>query len=165
MDASRSETGLSDEELKAIGRIALRDALVSQIVEWALWKLIDSEDDNIGATLTKRWSFARVVEKLEALAPLRLEAGPFQDQLRDWTRRAIRVHQDRNSIVHSALTRLQPDDQRLTHIRIIPGEEEALVEFRSFDAASLNYIADALDKIAEEGAELFGRLEEGVGFK
>lgn len=156
---------LTDDELKAVGRIAIRHALVGQLVELTLWRLIDSTDENIGANLTKRWPFSRFVEKLESLVPLRIQEGDFRDMLVAWVAKAKWANRERNSIVHSALTRLRPDDDRLTHFRFVPGEEEAVVVMESFNAASLNYLADSFDKIAEEGIELFGELEKGIGLK
>lgn len=154
---------LTDDELQAVGRIAIRHALVGQIVEWSLWKLIDRDNDNIGANLSKGWRFAVLADKLEMLVPLRIEPGAFRDALSEWIKQAKWANAQRNSIVHAALTRF-PNDERLMHIRIIPGEEEAVVQFASFDAKALNYLANALDKIAEEGVELIGVLENGGGW-
>jgi hypothetical protein len=47
-----SPTDLKDDELKAVGRIVLRDARLGEVLEALLWALIDA-DDNVGATLTK----------------------------------------------------------------------------------------------------------------
>ena len=156
---------LTDDELREVGRIAIRHALVNQLVQLTLWKLIDQNDDNIGANLTKRWSFSVLSEKLESLVPLRIQEGDFRDALSQWIVKAKWANRERNSIVHAALTRLHPDDERLTHFLFLPGEEETEVVVESFKSGALNYLADAFDQIAEEGIELFGRLEEGGEFK
>ncbi len=151
---------LTDDELKAIGRIAIRHALIGQVVEWSLWRLIDRDDDNIGVNLTKGWRLAVLADKLQALVPLRIEPGDFRNTMMEWIQKAKWANTQRNSIVHAALTRF-PNDERLTHIRIVPGEEEAMLQFQSFNAEALHYLADALDKIAEEGAGIIGVLEDG----
>ncbi len=163
-DLRRSTKGLgrdvlTDDELKAVGRIAIRHTLVSRIVEYMLWALIDSRDDNIGANLTKRWPLSQIAEKLEALVPLRLQPGSYREAVVAWIAKAKWANRERNSIVHSALTRLHPDDDRLMHFQIVPGEGEAMVVVESFNAASLDYLAETLENIAEEGGELFDKLE------
>ena len=47
-------SSLRPEELAAIGRIAIRDAGLNDLVEYMVWTLIDPTDDNLGATITKR---------------------------------------------------------------------------------------------------------------
>src|SRR5262245_29227890 len=111
--------GLNDDELKAIGRIVLADARLGELLEGLLWALIDP-DDNVGATLTKGWNFARVVEALRALVRTRTQ-DELQSEVLDWLRAAETLHKSRNTIVHSALVRLTPDDEQLVTLRILPG--------------------------------------------
>jgi hypothetical protein len=54
-----------------------------------------------------------------------------------------------------SLVRLNPEEDRLTRFRVIPGEEEAMLQVESFNAAALEYLANAMVPIAEEGLELF----------
>jgi hypothetical protein len=144
-----SRTELHDDELKAIGRIVLSDTRMGEVLEGLLWALIDL-DDNVGATLTKGWNFARIVEALRALVRTQIQ-DELQDEILDWIRRAESAHKQRNSIVHSALVRLNPDEEHLTRLRIIPGEDETQVEIVSIKPAALDSLANALDEIGREG--------------
>jgi hypothetical protein len=154
-------THLSVEELAAVGHIALRHALIDQLVTWSLWSLIDRTDDNIGANITERWSFAAKAAKFAKLIPLRIAEGDYRDLLAAWLAKTTRANSDRNTILHAALLRFPDEPDRLSHMRIVPGETEAIIEINSFDAAALVRFARSLDRIAEEGAELFAALEKG----
>ena len=144
-----SRIELNDDELKAIGRIVLGDARLGEVLEALLWGVID-EDDNVGATLTKGWNFARILEALRALVRTRIQ-DDLQDEMFDWIRKAESAHRQRNSIVHSALVRLNPDQEQLIHLRIIPGEDETQLEIVSIKPAALDSLANALDEIGLEG--------------
>jgi hypothetical protein len=154
-----NSTSLRPEELAAIGRIAIRDAGLNQLVEYIVWDLIDPEDDNIGATITKNMNYGRLIGLLRDLVSIRVRDLDRRQRLLDWTKKAQWAHKERNSIVHSALVRLNPDEERLTRFRFIPGEEETMLEVESFNAASLDYLANAMDPIVEEGLELFPETE------
>jgi hypothetical protein len=52
-----------------------------------------------------------------------------------------------------------PEEERLTRFRIVPGEDEAMLVIESFNTRSLDYLADAMGQIAEEGLELFPETE------
>jgi hypothetical protein len=58
-----SRIELHDDELKENGRIVLSDTRDAEVLDGPGWALMD-EDDNVGATLTRRWNFARIVEAL-----------------------------------------------------------------------------------------------------
>jgi hypothetical protein len=146
-----SRIDLNDDELKAIGRIVLSDARLGEVLEGLLWALIDA-DDNVGATLTKGWNFARILEALRALVRTRIE-DDLQFEMLDWIRKAESAHKQRNSIVHSALVRLNPEEEQLMHFRIIPGEDETELKIVSIKPATLDSLANALDEIGREGLE------------
>ena len=98
-------------------------------------------------------NYARLLGLLRDLIPLRVDETDRRQPLLDWTRKAHWAHKQRNSILHSALVRLNPEEERLIHFRFIPGEEEAMLEVVSFKAESLDYLADRMDEIAQEGLE------------
>jgi hypothetical protein len=152
-------TDLRAEELAAIGRIAIRDAGLNQLVEYMCWDLIDADDDNVGATVTKNLSYARVIGLLQGLVSIRLPESDRRTRLLEWIKKAQWAHKERNSIVHSALVRLNPEEGRLTRFRIVPGEDEAMLVIESFNTRSLDYLADAMGQIVEEGLELFPETE------
>jgi hypothetical protein len=157
-ESMTDSTDLRAEELAAIGRIAIRDAGLNQLVEYMCWDLIDADDDNVGATVTKNLSYARVIGLLQSLVSIRLPESHRRTRLLEWIRKAQWAHKERNSIVHSALVRLNPEE-RLTRFRIVPGEDEAMLVIESFNTRSLDYLADAMGQIAEEGLELFPETE------
>jgi hypothetical protein len=94
---------LRAEELAAIGRIAIRDAALNQLVEYILWTLIDPADDNIGATITKNMNYARLIRLLRDLVLIRVGDADRREQLLTWIKKAEWAHKERNSILHSAL--------------------------------------------------------------
>lgn len=144
-----SRVELNDDELKAIGRVVLGDARLGELLELLLWALIDA-DDNVGATLTKGWNFARILEALRALVRTRTQ-DDLQDEMLGWIRKAEAAHKERNSIVHSALVRLNPNEEQLLHLRIMPGEDETQLEIVSIKPAALDSLGNALDEIGREG--------------
>jgi hypothetical protein len=145
-----------DADLKEIGRIAIADTIIAQILEGMLWDLMDS-DDNVGATITKGWNFARVLDQTRSLIRIRVKNEDVRKRALEWLRKAKWAHTQRNDIIHSALMRQHPDDERLSRVKMVPGEDEAMV-IESFKPAALTYLADAYGPIQEEGMEVWDAL-------
>jgi hypothetical protein len=154
---SQTVTTLTDAELKEIGRIAIADVIVEEILEGMLWELLDS-DDNVGATITKGWNFARVLDQTRNLIRIRVKNEDVRTNALEWLKKAKWAHTQRNDILYSALIRQHPDDERLSRVKMVPGEEEAMVIIESFKPAALTYLADAYGPIQEESMEVWDAL-------
>lgn len=91
---------LSDDHLRALGRLAHNAADLENIIEVTLHELID-EDPAVGAALTANTGVSQMLDRVESLAELRETTIRVRENLVECVSAARRVLGERNHLLHS----------------------------------------------------------------
>jgi hypothetical protein len=99
-----ANSNVSDEMLRALGRVTVNFQLTEMMLNMLTWMLI-SEDARIGKIITSNLSFSRVCDVFLSIVRLKADG---QDELitevEGLIKKASELEQERNTLVHSCYT-------------------------------------------------------------
>jgi hypothetical protein len=98
----RSVTGLDDETLMRLGRIAVTFSSAEFIANHILWMLVSPPEGWVGPRLAAGESIDWVLTRIERLAPYRV-AGADLTAVNNWVVEMRRVKDERNGLLHSTI--------------------------------------------------------------
>jgi hypothetical protein len=92
---------ISDEHLKALGRITEQFASLEFVLDRYIRVLIGLEDLEIGEMVAAQLAFKRKVDLVGSIFGYRFSNDARVDELDAWLVKALNVEEKRNTIVHS----------------------------------------------------------------
>jgi hypothetical protein len=141
---------LTDEQLKAIGRIAVAFASIEELVPF-LQVLLTGADPRTAWKVRPGYqeSITRELEELRASCR-KLTPDPLVSAVDSWVDRAFIARDRRVEVMHSPWTSRNPwaESDELTKIRY---GRNGRLRYKTFTTETLNRIADHLEGLHEEG--------------
>lgn len=102
---------LSDDQLRAIGRMTVSFGRLEHSASSLLWLLVN-ENQNIGRVAFENERFWRVLDTIGRLCPYALGGNPeLQRRIKEWIGKARAVAAQRNEVLHALWAENQPSGE------------------------------------------------------
>jgi hypothetical protein len=109
---------LSDDQLRAIGRLTVSFGQLELSASTLLTVLINPDDQNIGRAAFEDAPFRRVLDTVQKLSPYALGPKPeLYRQVKDWIDKARTLARRRNEVLHAFWVHDQPSGQMVALTR------------------------------------------------
>ncbi len=140
---------LSDDFLRALGRISANFQALEASIAFLTWSLINA-DQTIGQIITSQVSFNRLCDLLSSLFRYRVKEQALLEKLEEILRKASEAEQRRNTVIHSVWMTDDVSGEPF-RLKITSKRKKGLdIHTENIDAAELNKIADFIRNVAED---------------
>jgi len=144
----RHKVPVSDDHLKAIGKVTVYFSLLEQVISTLIWDLINPHEQRLGRTITVKMLFRNKIELLRKLCRYRLKDERL-DEFKELLTRCSAAATERNKIMHS----LWGSDPKKGYVRRIE-ETAKRDDSTSMKPEDIEQIAVLIDQVYSEAINL-----------
>lgn len=141
---------LSDDQLRAIGRIAVQAAELEFTMNTLVWALVNPSNPNIGRLAFGNDQFERMQQRAVRLSEeVARHNQELADRIKQWARKAKTLQDRRNEILHAIWFRDQPSG---TMVALRASRQHAPEAKTHVD--DLDSLGDEIASAVREGSEI-----------
>jgi hypothetical protein len=150
----RNAMPVSDDQLRAIGRITVSFNTLEFFVNVFLWGFATPQSPPLGKVIFEGESFDRVLARVKKLsAHILREDPPSVKRMRDWTGRVSDVQRRRNEVLHANWVLEGPTGEVVGTRSLRKNEPEV-----ASTATELNRLADDIEAAIQESVIIFAHV-------
>lgn len=142
---------VSDEVLRALGRVTVNFQFLESQVAICTWTLI-SPDQRVGQIVTHNLSFSKLCDVFGALVQHRTTDQALIQEMSDFLRRVSELEQRRNAFMHSnwATSEGRPDAGSIRLKASMDRKKGWKLGAEDLTPAAINSVADAMGSIGND---------------
>jgi hypothetical protein len=145
---------LSDDQLRAIGRVSVSFNRLEYWLNVCLWVFINPDQPGIAKIGFEGESFDRVVSRVRRLSASILRDEPtWLDRMQRWTDRASDVQRRRNDVLHAMWEAEEPTGEAVGQ-RLLRRNAPEIAS----TSTELNRLADDIEDTLKEGITVSGHV-------
>jgi len=150
---------LSDDHLRAIGRIVVAFNYLEERAEFTLQVLMGDTPVDVWQALTVGEPFDRLIFRIGMLTRLRLPYPDLLKELEAWMREAKKVQDDRNRIVHTGWVRFEDAEDDVA-VSLKMTSKNPFGDLRNYSPRDIHAIADRIGEVADALEILTRRMRD-----
>ncbi len=153
---------ISDEYLRAIGRITVNFSILELRLAFCVGELVGSTQ-RIGQLVTARLAFPQLIALLNSLYQERVKEDARREKFLRLLRKAETAAEKRNAVVHAAWAVDLQNPQQTMRFKIQNTKKGLRYQFEGVSVTDLNRTADLIEEVAGEISAFLSPLFNETG--